>query len=711
MDINNLNKSRYIRNFGKDKKLIVIITIIILIWSLIYLMIFYKPSYKSIAKIWIKDLTGQEFVTSLGHQNPLASLNSAQNPLLTQIEILKSNQLQDFVYNYRLKKKSKTKPLNSDDLIDVKNKEGTDILSITLTCNDPKEAQDLLNASLKEYDNINLLINRKIRTTRRKYIDLKLDEIEKKLYETRNKIKLFKSANLAISIDEESIKLVDQKIATSSKLEDVTADINNTASSIVELENKLSLKAGEALDAVALGSGNQSLIKLREDLNTSIQQYEFDSSKLAETNPKMIAQKNKIAAINSQIKDQIKLSLGKYAKNKGINIFDSVREQLVENLITAQTKLIGLHSEKNSINNSITKINSEQSKMPEKMFTLDNLQQEERTLGRAYDELREKQIEARIKEAEAVSNIIVIDSSTLPEGASFPSRNHVLIISLLLGIISGFSISILKTLLEDVCDDVEEIEQITETSTIGTIPWLKYHILSEPSEFIHKIAYNNIVSNLMIKCYKNNNKVLVFTSSSLKKPQSSVLYYLACRLKKLGHSVAVIDSDFRIPTLLKDAAIEHKVKTNLSDLILSLETKFRTTKTVDAQEVLNALVEDEKGIKHLGNKEMVFEPYEFFGTSSFESLVGILKAEFDWVLIDTGAAHITPEFLIISRLSDGVILFVNKTITYTILKNITKTLKNAGIPIIGTIVRESESKLENEYKKYLRYQEDRTIID
>ena len=711
MDINNLNKNRYIRNFGKDKKLIVIITLIILIWSLIYLMIFYKPSYKSIAKIWIKDLSSEEFVTSLGHQNPLASLNSAENPLLTQMEILNSNQLKDFIYNYRLKKKSKRKPLNSDDLIDVKNKEGTDILSITLKCNDPIEAQDLLNAALKEYDNINLLINRKIRTTRRKYIDLKLDEIEKKLYETRDKIKLFKSANLAISVDEESIRLVDQKIATSSKLEDITADINNTASSIVELENKLSLKAGEALDAVALGSGNQSLIKLREDLNTSIQQYEFDSSKLAETNPKMVAQKNKIAAINSQIKDQIKLSLGKYAKNKGINIFDSVREQLVENLVTAQTKLIGLHSEKNSINDSITKINSEQSKMPEKMFTLDNLQQEERTLGRAYDELREKQIEAKIKEAEAVSNIVVIDSPTLPEGASFPSRGQVLIISLILGIISGFSVSILKTLLEDVCDDVEAVEQITETSTIGTIPWLKYHILSEPSEFIHKIAYNNIVSNLMIKCYKNNNKVLVFTSSSLKKPQSSVLYYLACRLKKLGHSVAVIDSDFRIPTLLKDAAIEHKVKTNLSDLILSLETKFRTTRTVDAQEVLNALVEDEKGIKHLGNKEMVFEPYEFFGTSSFESIVGILKAEFDWVLIDTGAAHITLEFLIISRLSDGVILFVNKTITYTILKNITKTLKNAGIPIIGTIVRESESKLENEYKKYLKYQEDRTIID
>ena len=82
-----------------------------------------------------------------------------------------------------------------------------------------------------------------------------------------------------------------------------------------------------------------------------------------------------------------------------------------------------------------------------------------------------------------------------------------------------------------------------------------------------------------------------------------------------------------------------------------------------------------------------------------------MKAEFDWVLIDTGAAHITPEFLIISRLSDGVILFVNKTITYAILKNIAKSLKTAHIPFLGAIVREPGSRLEREYEKYLKFQE------
>lgn len=712
MDINSivdLNKNRYLRNFDKDKKLIFTVILIILVWSLVYLFIFYKPSYKSKAQIWIKDLASEEFVADFDTRSQLTPLTSSGNPLFTQIEILKSNQLKKFIVDYSSKpgyQKAKIVSMDRvDKIIEVKNKPGTDILSITFIWSDPKEAQELLNAVLKEYENINLLINKKIRTSRRKYIDLKLSEIDKKLYETRSNIKSFKSKNLAINLDEESVKLVDQKIEISSKMEDLGAKIKNTGSSVKNMETRLGLNSDEALDAVALGAGNQVLVKLREDLNTAVQQYEYDSSKYTDINPKINAQKKKIDAINIQIKNQIKMSLGKYAKDKGINIFDPVREQIVENLVTEQVKLIGLQAEEASIRNSINNIKEEQSKIPEKKFALDTLEQEERALSKAYDELREKQIEARIKEAEAVSNVVVVDPPDIPKGISFPTPFHVLIISLILGCLAGFSVSILKTLIEDICDDIESIENITQTSIIGTIPWVKNIDRQEKSLFIHEVAYNNIVSNLIIRCNRNNTKVLTFASASLKKPQSSILYYLAEKLGKIGHSVVIVDSDFRKPIILKSASVDHKAEFGFSDLIISLETEYRKTNIIDAGEILEALVQDERGINYLGNSEAVFEPYEFFGTLSFETVIKVLKDKFDWVLINTGAAHITPEFLIVSKLSDGVILFVNRTITYTVLKNIVKTLKNAGIPIIGTIVREYGSKLEKEYEKYLSNQE------
>ncbi len=703
----NLNKNRYIRNFQRDIKLIRSIVIVLLFWSIVYLILFHKPLYESVAQVWIKDLETKEFVTDLDRQSQLSSLTSAGNPLLTQIEILKSDKLKKIIAEHKLTKGEKASP--NDIKIEVKNKINTDILTISLKEKTPELAQETLNVVLEEYDNINLSINNKISKSRREYIDLKLDEINEKLYEIRSQIKEYKKETLAIDLSEESMKLVDQGINMSSKMEEVNAQIKNNQSSIKSLEKQLSLNSKTALNAVALGSGNKLLEQLRQDLNTAVQEYEFDSTKLADTNPKMVAQKNKINTINKQIKNQITLSIGNYAKSQKINIFDPVREDLVKSLVDKQTELMGYQAEEKAIKNSIKKINKIQSEMPEKKFMLDTLEQEEKALSSAYDQLKEKQIEAKIKEAEGVSNVIVVDAPSLPLGQSFPSRIQVLLIAVIFGLFTGLSVSIIKTLIEDVCDDVEAIEEITGASVIGTIPWLENYFPDEQMQFVHGVAYDNIVSNLMIKCFKNKTKVLTFTSSSLQKPQSTVLYYLATRLKKLGHSVVIIDSDFRIPTMFKDADIQDKVKINLSDLIVNFENKLQQGETIIPKEIENVLVADNKDIFHLGNKEIVFEPYEFFGTSAFEEIIKTLKNKFNWVLIDTGAAHITPEFLIISKLADGVVLFVNKTITYSVIKNITKSLKNASIPFIGTIVREASSRLEREYEKYLRFQENKML--
>lgn len=706
---NKLNNSRYIRGFIKDIKLILSAILVIFIWSVIYLLLFYSPTYESAAKVWIKDLATEEYVASLDTQSQLAPLTSAGNPILTQIEILKSDQLKQTIAEY---KSTFGEEVDSSSIkIDVKNKPNTDILNISYGDISPERAQDILKVILEEYENINLSINRKIRTARREYIDSKLAEINDKLYEARKKVKTYKEKNLAISIDEESTQLVDQKVSMSTKLEDTIAAIKSTAATVAELEKQLSLKPQQAINAVALGSGNKLLTDLRGELNDAVQEYEFDSAKLADTNPKMVAQRKKISAINKQIKNQITLSIGKFAKAQRINIFDPVREELVRDLAENQTNFMGLLAEEQAINNSIRKVHTEESKIPEQKFVLDTLEQQEKVLSDAYDQLKEKQIEARIKEAEAVSNIVVVDTPSLPKDVSFPSKFQVLIISLMLGVMSGLSLSVLKTLIEDICDDIATVEEITGVPAIGSIPWIQNFLPDDQIQFIHGLAYDNIVSNLMMKCYKNDIKALTFTSSSLRKPQSAILYYLAKSLNKLGQTVVVIDSDFRIPNIIKSAELEDKLQTNLSDLIVSVESKLRKKMEVEYKEIEEVIIKDELGISYLGNKDIIFEPYEFFGTMGFEKIIDLLKEEYDWVLIDTGAAHITPEFLMVSKLSDGVVLFVNKTITNTMLANITKALKQAHIPLIGTIIREPGSRLEKEYEKYLRFQQDKLLDD
>ncbi|GBF22943.1 lipopolysaccharide biosynthesis protein [Candidatus Gastranaerophilus sp. (ex Termes propinquus)] len=697
------NKNRYLANFTKDLKLIYAVTAATVVWSVIYIVLFYHPVYKSEAKVWVKDVSTREYVTSLGGSNNLAPLISSGNPILTQIEILKSDQLRKTVERYE--KDFGTKAQGTKFSIDVKNKPNTDILNIAVGANTPERAQNTLAAVLQEYDNINLGINNQISKSRREYIELNLMEINEKLFEVRRQIKEYKTENLAIDVATEANKLVEQGVFMSSRLETKLAEIQEAQYTVRELEKQLGLKPKAALDAVALGSGNKVLELLRVDLNKAIQEYEFDSEKLADTNPKMVAQKARIDEINRQIKNQIETSIGKQTRSN-INIYDPVRESIARRLVETQARYVGLQAEERVIRQSINNINSTQSKLPEKKFTLDNLEQEEKALSKAYDNLKDKQIEASIREAETVSNIIIVDRPSLPQKSSFPSRVQVLIMSLFFGGLIGLVASVLKTLMDDVCEDVEYVEKVTGAPVIGAIPCVSKQLPTEDIQFIHGMALDSITSNILMKCSKNNQKIITFTSSSFKKRKRTVMCKIGTRLKRVGHSVCIVDGNFRIPNIIKEMGLENELMINLSDFILTLENKLKSGVATNVKnEIEIALTTGKGGINYLGNKDIVFEPCEFFGTAAFELILKTLSEMFDWVLIDTGAAHITPEFTIISKLSDGVVLFADRYVTCTTIKDIARVVKNSSLPLVGTIMREPNSKLEKEYEKYLYLQE------
>lgn len=707
MNIAKIHKSRYVRNYFRDKNLALLTTLIVMFWIIIYFFTFYKPVYRSEAKVLIKDNYTISFITQLEKENSMSDVNSS---ILTQIEILKSYQLMSFLYDY-LKKQSpnEVKQYKSKDsfintakkIIKVKNKLSTNILVISLAWENAKESQVLLKVILDEYQRINLTINREIKTNRRKYIDEKIKEIENKLLEARNKLKAFKTGTLSISIDEESKGLVVQKIDFVSNLEQVNASINSTNSSLKELQKQLGMSAKEGMNAVALGLDNRNLIDLRAKLDEATQQYAFESTKNASTNPKMVALKNKINTIKSQVQKQIELTLGKSMKNQKINIFDPVRTKLVSDVISTQANLISLEAQKKSLERSLGNINSNQAKIPLKQYTLDNLKQEETNLSLAYDELRKKQIEATIQEAEVASNVVIVDSPNLPDKPSFPTILHIVLMGLCLSIMISMLISILKTFIEDICEGVEEISETTGKPVIGIIPWFNNNIDDENQHEVNDIAYENIVSNILIRSYKSNAKVLSFSSNNIKKYNSKTIYTIALKLKKLGHSVVIIDSDFRFPTLYRDTNVVDKAQIELSDLILKIEKKLRNNEKVQITDIINNLTYDENNIALCANRKVVKDSYEYFACLAFNIIINNLKEKFDWVLIDTPTVTVAPETLMIAKRSDMFILITTMKVTYSNLTRISEALKASDINFMGCIVRDKDIDVSN-YIEFLK---------
>ncbi|MDD3013299.1 MAG: AAA family ATPase [Candidatus Gastranaerophilales bacterium] len=697
--------NRYVKNFLKDRKLILIIISVVMFWALFYLLTFYDQTYRSKAKILIKDISTQEFVTDLTTESDVRSLTSVGNPILNQIEILKSYQLSDFLFHY-IKEyyPDRVKFVRNEEkyikkILKAKNKGGTDVILVSLDWNNPKQSQELLNIILNKYQEINLNMNKEIRSQRRAYIDKKVAELEAKLLDIRTRIKNYKIDTLAIDIDQEAKGLINQQLLFSTKLEDNYARYKSAASRVKELESQLSLKARDAVNAVALGWQNSNLVDLRSKLYDALQAYSYDSIKYAQTSPKMIAQKNKIATLKSEINEQVELSLGKSKGNRRLGIFDTVRAGLVNDLVQAKTDLMSLDAEGACLRNSINKIKGEKTGIPEKKYNLDNLQQEESNISIAYNELKKKQIEAKIKEAEAISNTVIIDPANYPKNAAFPTILQVLAIAMILGINIGLASSALKTYIEDICEGDEAIEEVTKGPILGTLLWLKDQ--NNPFSIrLFKIAYENILSNFIIRCFNKDSKVISFTSSSITKRGSTIIYTLATELRKSGHNVVVVDTDFRSPTLLKDANMTDHVKINLSEMIISIEKDIKQNKSVDPKLIISSLLKDKNGLFLLGNKSQINEPYEYYGTIAFSLIIKALRDHFEWVLIDTSPATVAPEFSIISRLCDGVVLLTNYTATYSTLSKITKIFTSNNIPFIGSIIRKKDATMEKEYTEF-----------
>ncbi|MBD3247065.1 hypothetical protein GF378_00405 [Candidatus Pacearchaeota archaeon] len=711
-----IQNNRFFNDYLSNYRLNIAIIAITMFWALIYILFVHNTVYESTAKLWIKDIKSNSFITKFTDFNSLEPLSRSTNPVLNQKEVLKSKKLSNAVKKEYLSLYPGTKKdsLNGiSSYINVRAKAGTDILNVSFKWKTPESSKKILEIILEEYKDINLEINNKLKRERRKYLDLKIKEIKQNLQEVREEIEKFKTKNLANDISVESKALIRQNIGFSTKLENIKAKIKSTKSSLNELENKLSLKLDDAIKAVALGSENSQLNRLRDDLNKSLQKYHHDSTRLAETNPKIVALKNQINTIKEQIENQITLTLGKYSKKPEISVFDPVREDIIKKFAQMQSDYIGLLAEKQSLEESLKNNERQQAKIPQKKLVLDNLHQEENNLSNAFDELRKKQMEAKIQEAESISNFSIIDEPTLPGSPAFPNKLHTLLLAFLAGGILSIFASISKTLVEDVCNDLSFIEKITRADILGVIPWFKREeessLYDEDEKNILDIAYKNIISNLLVNCCKGDIKILSFASTSIKIPESHMIYDLAKAYRSLGHRTIILDTNFQSPSYKH---FQKNIKINFSELILETEKKIKSKTQINKETFLRSITYDENDIAFLGNTEPVTESYKYFGTLAYSQILSFLREEFDWVLIDLPPAQIFSESFIISKQSDGLIILADKFASFSEIHSMVKNIRKFEIPIIGTIVRQENTRIEREYERYLQYKyKDRDTLD
>ncbi|HEY9744733.1 MAG TPA: AAA family ATPase [Oculatellaceae cyanobacterium] len=678
--------------------------------------------YQSTAKLFIKNVYNGNVVAAYGNEESLASESGYSNPLFNYQEIMRSELVARHSYKalqVRYAKQLEKMGISNErqwiasfgKLMDTKVIPSTDIIQLSFRWSEKASADEVTHLILDSLRMTNLDILRGVTIQQREFLDSQLDKISRELLEVRTQIKNFKLANRAVDLDDETTELVRRRVELQQQLSSLHSHISYNRNKAKELVRILGVR--DAKDAMLANSiGNDPYLQtLNQQLAELQKEYQGMSAKFTDEYPPVQALKQKIEAVTRNIESRQKKILGDYVVSKGI--YNKASSDIVTDLARVQADAISSEAQYKALQEGIERLKLQEASMPAKKLQLDELEKKELALANAYDSVKKKQMEARIQENAIVDNIIVLSEPT-PGKLDIKQPMLLCFGFLALGLMAGIVLAWLKEGIRDEWTDTEEVERKTGKPVLGELPWRvkgsgwrSYSDCQSQPELVR--TYDNLAHNLVNRSYLENTKVISFCSLSTNRKESPVVSQLALSLAEAGHRVLLIDADMQQPrrhmqyfdcekepaTLGLDSLIpeiNRQLRTVGPDGISEPQLQSLASRAMTRVFIPGSTVGHMASLDYLSSQEPQERIYDFLASPGFKTLVQHLKAQYDFVLIDTPAMPIHfPEVDTVTSLSEGVVLLSPFAAKRSGLIRHVRRLQTKGTNSLGILVRSRQT--------------------
>lgn len=710
----NLNIHKLTGLLRKNSKNIFTFTAVGLAVGIIYAGLIYKPVFSSTSKLMITD---EDRITISDNSNSkvYATSNKFSNPVLTQLEIVNSNDLalkvwQDVSKKHELKIPDEKGINLMKGALKTATPPGTDIVSISAKWTNPDIAKDIAQSYADKYTQFNLDTAREGLVNTKKTIAEELKEAENRLAEARQNIKEFKIQNQTVDVDVESATLVNQISELENKFIEVSSGVSRESGKAGALSGRLGMGWKKSLDAVALGH-NSNFTELVNKYNSSKEERASFSKRYTPANPKMAQLEAQLGQMQEDLKEQVRLTTGNEGEVKSI-IADPVRTHIVQSLADSSSSSSGLSAESRKLKSALNALKERSAKLPEKQYALAKLMQEEANWANIVNALKEKQIEADVRIAEVKGNLNLIQNAMVPISSEFPGRLPLALMFAMFGSLLALANGVFSYLINDTYDEAEEIENAVNSPVLGIIPWLEKQIYNESGTNIsvdenasfYTLAYQKLISAIKIRGYRSGVKSLAFTSTDFSKTRSAILMNIAKGLSKSGQNVILLDADFRTPSLHKEGNVSNSNKSNLRELLMDATRSIQSTGGYDWNNSVNYIQKSghSERLHIITNGGQVSEPSEFLHSKAFSELLSHLRGLYDWVLIDMPPVAAVPDSITASMAYDGLILMTGIETTKATIRKVSKMIDNYKTPLFGVICREKQEEEAITTNKYIK---------
>jgi len=306
------------------------------------------------------------------------------------------------------------------------------------------------------------------------------------------------------------------------------------------------------------------------------------------------------------------------------------------------------------VNRQITQLNRDIQQLPETERTFVTMERRFKMANEIYTFLSQRRAEAAIAEASNVPDQSIIDEARVDAAVQVsPKTKMNYAIGGMLGLVFPLMILILLDFLNTRIREKEDITSRTDVPIMGTVGHNRHDeflpVIMNPRSSIAE-SFRAIRTDLQFMLYKEDQKVIMITSTTAGEGKSFISMNLAAVYSVTNKKSVVVGLDLRRPVIQNYMNLDNKegVSTHL---------------------IGNCKIEDiifESGhpnLWYIPSGPVPPNPAELFNTEEFENFIAELKKRFDIILLDTPPVALVTDATLIAKHSDVNLFIVRQNIT------------------------------------------------
>ena len=328
-----------------------------------------------------------------------------------------------------------------------------------------------------------------------------------------------------------------------------------------------------------------------------------------------------------------------------INLDTSIRAMRTNVQATLDATLKGLQITKEDLAREASRYSRRINDAPTQERQFVSIARQQEIKSGLYLMLLQKREENAITLAAPANNAKIIDEALADDNPISPKKTIVYLVALVLGVGLPVGVIYLIGLTKFKIEGRADVEKLTSLPVVGDIPLADEKTGSiavfENQNNLMSETFRNVRTNLQFMLENGKNVILV-TSTISGEGKSFISANLAISLSLLGKKVVIVGLDIRKPGLNKVFNIpkkEHGI------------TQYLTNTTANLMDFVQPS-DINKNLFILPGGTVPPNPTELLARGGLEKAIETLKANFDYVILDTAPVGMVTDTLLIGRVAD-----------------------------------------------------------